>query len=237
MILIKVLIVEDDPMVAEFNRRYLDQVGGFELIATSPSVPDALCILNGQEIDLILLDIFMPGMNGFDLLAQIRKLGQGVDVIVVSAACDSQSIKKALRYGAVDYLIKPFEFERFDTALSAYRDWVEMTKGQEKLSQAELDIRLLHPNPVTVPSELPKGLTRNTLKTVWENIQAMKERSFSTEEMANRVGVSRVSMRKYLGFLIEIGVIDMEVIYGSVGRPVYQHHCIKPESNLIKTFF
>lgn len=233
----KVLIVEDDPMVAEFNRRYLEQVGGFELIAIAPSVSEALLALDGQEIDLILLDIFMPGKNGFDLLAQIRKLGQGVDVIVVSAACDSQSIKKALRYGAVDYLIKPFEFERFNTALSAYRDWATMTKGQEKLSQAELDIRLLRPNPVAVPSELPKGLTRNTLKTVWDNIQEIKERTFSTEEMANRVGVSRVSMRKYLGFLTDIGVIDMEVIYGSIGRPVYQHRCIKPESNLIKTYF
>ena len=235
--MIKVLIVEDDPMVAEFNRRYLEQVGGFELIAVAPSVADALRILEREEIDLILLDIFMPGKNGFDLLAQIRKLGQGVDVIVVSAACDSQSIKKALRYGAVDYLIKPFEFDRFNTALSAYRDWVAITKGQEKLSQAELDIRLLHPNPLPAPIELPKGLTRKTLKTVWENIEDMKECSFSTEEMANRVGVSRVSMRKYLGFLTEIGVIDMEVIYGSIGRPVYQHRCIKPDSNLIKTYF
>jgi len=235
--MIKVLIVEDDPMVAEFNKRYLEQVGGFELIAIAPSVADALNILDHQKIELILLDIFMPGMNGFDLLAEIRQLGQGVDVIVVSAACDSQSIKKALRYGAVDYLIKPFEFERFNTALSTYRDWVKMTKGQEKLSQAELDIRLLHPNPLPVHSELPKGLTRNTLKTVWESIQAMKEHSFSTEEMANRIGVSRVSMRKYLGFLTDIGVIEMEVIYGSVGRPVYQHRCIKPESDLIKTYF
>ncbi len=235
--MIKVLIVEDDPMVAEFNKRYLEQVGGFELIAIAPSVADALNILDHQKIELILLDIFMPGMNGFDLLAEIRQLGQGVDVIVVSAACDSQSIKKALRYGAVDYLIKPFEFERFNTALSTYRDWVKMTKGQEKLSQAELDIRLLHPNPLPVHSELPKGLTRNTLKTVWESIQAMKEHSFSTEEMANRIGVSRVSMRKYLAFLTDIGVIEMEVIYGSVGRPVYQHRCIKPESDLIKTYF
>ncbi|MCO1601019.1 response regulator [Desulfosporosinus nitroreducens] len=235
--MIKVLIVEDDPMVSEFNRRYLEQVGGFELIAIAPSVADALHILDHQEIDLILLDIFMPGMNGFDLLAQIRKLGQGVDVIVVSAACDSQSIKKALRYGAVDYLIKPFEFERFKTALSAYREWVSMTKDQEKLSQAELDIRMLHPNPLTVPSELPKGLTRNTLKTVWENIQETKTSSFSTEEMAKRVGISRVSMRKYLSFLTDIGVIEMEVIYGSIGRPIYQHRCLKPESDLIKRYF
>lgn len=235
--MIKVLIVEDDPMVAEFNRRYLEQVEGFELIAVAPSVDDALQILDRQDINLILLDIFMPGMNGFDLLTQVRKQGQGVDVIVVSAACDSQSIKKALRFGAVDYLIKPFEFERFKTALSAYREWVSITKDQEKLSQAELDLRLLHPNPVTIPSELPKGLTRNTLKTVWENIQEMKERSFSTEEMASRVGVSRVSMRKYLSFLTDIGVIGMEVIYGSVGRPVYQHRCLKPDSDLMKTFF
>lgn len=114
--MIRVLIVEDDPMVAEFNKHYLEQIGGFALRGIAASVDEGLKLLEKKEIDLILLDIFMPGLSGLELLSQIRKMGKGVDVIVVSAAADSYSIKKALQYGAVDYLIKPFEFERFREA-------------------------------------------------------------------------------------------------------------------------
>lgn len=99
--MIKVLIVEDDPMVAEFNKRYLEQLEGFVLQAVATSVDEALKILDCEDIDLILLDIFMPGASGLGLLSQIRKLGKGTDVIVVSAACDSYSIKTALQLSLI----------------------------------------------------------------------------------------------------------------------------------------
>lgn len=73
--MIRVLIVEDDPMVAEFNKRYLEQVEGFQLVSVVSSVNEALNLLEKQTIDLILLDIFIPGMNGLDLLLLIRKQG------------------------------------------------------------------------------------------------------------------------------------------------------------------
>jgi CitB family two-component system response regulator MalR len=56
----------------------------------------------------------MPGINGLELLSKLRKTDKNVDVIIASAAKDSISIKKALQYGAVDYLIKPLEFECFN---------------------------------------------------------------------------------------------------------------------------
>lgn len=234
--MIKVLIVEDDPMVAEFNKRYLEQVGGFRLVEIAHSVDEALTVLEQKEIDLILLDIFMPGMNGLELLSQIRKLGKGVDVIVVSAARDSYSIKKALQFGAVDYLIKPFEFDRFYEALMAYRIRTSLMKEQDKLSQAELDKQIFQKDFPIKSKELPKGLTRDTLKLVWDRIQETKEELFSTEEIAQRVGISRVSMRKYLSFLADIGVIKTEVFYGSVGRPVYKHRYLPSKGDIIKYY-
>lgn len=233
--MIRVLIVEDDPMVAEFNRRYLAQIGGFVLVAMVRSAAEALTLLEKQAIDLILLDIFMPDMNGLDLLSQIRNIDRNVDVIVVSAACDNHSIRRALRYGVVDYLIKPFEFERFNAALSAYRDRAVFMRGQGSINQAELDqIILLKDQPLL--SELPKGLDRNTLKIVWEHIQEGAENPFTTEEMAKRVGVSRVSMRKYLTFLMKMEILRMEVTFGSIGRPVYKYRCIQTDANFIKRF-
>lgn len=234
--MIKVLIVEDDPMVAEFNKRYLEQVGGFVLQSAVTTVDEALNVLDQKEIDLILLDIFMPGLSGLDLLSQIRKLGKGVDVIVVSAASDSHSIKKALQYGAVDYLIKPFEFDRFHEALSAYRERASLMRDQEKLSQMDLDKQIFRKDSSSKPGELPKGLNRDTLKLVWDNIQETKGDPFSTEEIAQRVGISRVSMRKYLSFLDQIGVLQTEILYGSVGRPVYKHRYLISKNKIMKSY-
>ncbi|HWR41966.1 response regulator [Sporomusa sp.] len=233
--MIRVLIVEDDPMVAELNRRYLEQIDGFVLIAMARTVDEALGLLEKHDIDLVLLDIFIPGTNGLELLTQIREKGKDTDVIVVSAACDMHTIKKALRNGAVDYLIKPFEFERLNTALSDYRNQAVFMRNRDVMNQAELDRRILG-REQQGQTELNKGLCRNTLNAVWENIRTAKGQSFTTEEMANSVGISRVSMRKYLDFLKQIDILSMEVVYGTVGRPVYRYRCINPESNIIKRY-
>lgn len=234
--MINVLIVEDDPMVAELNKRYLEQVDGFALKGIAPSADEAVKILELEGIDLILLDIYMPGLSGLELLSQIRKMGKGIDIIVVSAASDSDSIKKALHHGAVDYLIKPFEFDRFREALATYRGRATLMQDQEKLSQVDLDKQIFHKYDTSKPGDLPKGLNRDTLKLVWDHIQQTDKKPFSTEEISQRVGISRVSMRKYLSFLDEIGVLETEVLYGSVGRPVYKHRHILAKSEILKIY-
>jgi two-component system, CitB family, response regulator MalR len=235
--MINVLIVEDDPMVAEFNKRYLEQVEGFALKGIAISGDEALKIITRTEIDLILLDIYMPGLSGLELLSQIRKVGKGVDVIVVSAASDSSSIKKALRFGAVDYLIKPFEFDRFYEALANYRGRAALMQDQKKLSQMELDKEIFNKYSTIKQGELPKGLNRDTLKLVWEHIQGIEKESFSTEEISQRVGISRVSMRKYLSFLDQIGVLETDILYGPVGRPVNKHRAIMSKGDILKIYF
>jgi CitB family two-component system response regulator MalR len=230
------MIVEDDPMVAEINKRYLSQVDGFKLAASAKSVQEAINILKEIDIDLILLDIFMPGQLGLELLTYLRKDEMEVDVIIISAASDMNRIKKALRYGVFDYLIKPFEFERFNDALVSYQEQNKFIHTQEVVSQKELDSLLLRKDESAVIEELPKGLTKDTLKQIWEAIQEIKEGPFSTDEIAHIVGVSRVSARKYLNFLKDVGILDVKVIYGTIGRPVYQHMYNKYKEHLIKNF-
>lgn len=233
--MINVLIVEDDPMVAELNRRYLEKVPGFQLAAMARSVDGALESIEKMQIHLILLDIFMPGLNGLDLLDKIRSEEKDIDVIVVSAAGDKPSIQRALRHGAVDYLIKPFEFERFQEALNGYRSHALLMRNCDVISQEELDRQVLG-REQQEQKELAKGLDRNTLKKVWEDIQTTEGKLFTTEEMAVRAGLSRVSMRKYLEFLKQIDVLSMEVVYGTVGRPVYQYRLRQPDSWIIKRY-
>ncbi|AGK55801.1 response regulator [Bacillus sp. 1NLA3E] len=235
--MIRTVIVEDDPMVAKINTSYLGKMNGFQLVAAVSTVDEALPIIEKDQVDLILLDIYMPGEDGWSLLSKIRWLGQGIDVIIISAACDKESIQKGLRFGAVDYLIKPFEFERFQTALNSYKEEQSFFDEQEKLSQEELDHLLLHKDQQSVISfELPKGLTRNTLRLIWEKILENGAEVFSTDEMAKQVGISRVSMRKYLFFLADITIIDTEVVYGAVGRPIFKHRIANLDHQLMNKY-
>jgi CitB family two-component system response regulator MalR len=233
--MIKVLIVEDDPMVAEFNRRYLARVEGFQLVATASSGDEALTIIARQPVDLVLLDIFMPGKTGLELLRQIRRVGHGVDVILVTAAADRDSIREALQYGAVDYLIKPFEFERLNASLAAYRDRVRIMRQSTILTQDDLDRRVLRKD-LPVQADMPKGIDRNTLRRIWAKIVAASPAAFSTDDLARMAGISRVSTRKYLYFLARQGLLDVETVYGAVGRPIFKYRCPNPDRDLIEKY-
>ncbi|MFD0770514.1 response regulator [Bacillus sp. CGMCC 1.60114] len=234
--MIKVLIVEDDPMVAMLNKHYLAQIGGFELVHIANSVNEALQVLEKSRIDFILLDIFMPDDTGFELLLHIRNKEKEIDVMMISAVHDMASIKKALQYGVVDYLIKPFTFERFKEALSAYREKFRFMREQQNINQSELDALILQKEKVEPPvsKKLPKGLTKQTLQLVWKQIESLHGKEFTTDEMAQLVGISRVSIRKYVLFLIEIGVLENEMVYQQVGRPVSKLRCI--DENKIKLY-
>lgn len=223
--MIKVLIVEDDPMVAELNKHYLEQVEGFSLVGIVSNGAEALEFLKNNEVTLILLDIFMPIIDGMELLKQIRTIGHNIDIIMITAARNSANIQSSLRQGVVDYLIKPFQFERLYAALIAYRDRSQLMEESAVLNQNEIDHRILAKGELPA-GDMPKGLERETLNLVLEQAK-LYTASFTTEEMAQCVGVSRVSVRKYLTFLKETGVLQARLIYRAVGRPVTMYRYIK----------
>ncbi len=223
--MIRVVLVEDDPMVAELNRIYVERVADFKVVASTRSAAEGLVALQAQPVDLLLLDIFMAGQTGMDLMAEIRRLNLEVDVIFVTAARDTRTIDRALKLGAVDYLIKPFEFERLQQALEGYRETHRLMGTEQSLSQRELDAALSRrPREAPGDIELPKGLDRATLGRVGQAIRALPGDTpwFTSEELAGQVGISRVSVRKYLEYLCGLKVLRMEPGYGGMGRPVHR---------------
>jgi CitB family two-component system response regulator MalR len=224
-------------MVAEFNKRYLKEVEGFELAGIAKSFDEAMEIIEKEEVDLLLLDIFMAGKNGLQLLQHIRAKNKWkIDVILVTAADDVDSIQTALRYGASDYIIKPFEFERFNQALTTYREKHHLLIKQNSFKQDELDRKIFHQSENKLTS-LPKGLTPNTLQIIVKAILEKNEESFSTDEIAERTQISRVSVRKYIKFLKEIGALGERMTYGTIGRPVYLYINKDLNHSTLKNFF
>lgn len=219
----RILIVEDDPMVADLNSRLIQTMDNFEVAGIANDAGEAQVFLEKNSVDLILLDIYMPGMNGLQFLTKVREAQCPVDVLVVSAARDSQSIQTALRSGAVDYLIKPFDFDRLRQALLAYANRSRLIRSHDKLTQQDLDTRVLskdHTDPES--GNLPKGLDRHTLAMIGACLREIGE-PFTTEELSQKVGISRVSVRKYLDYFCDIGRLEKEASYGAVGRPVFRY--------------
>lgn len=236
--MIRVLIVEDDPMVAKFNQYYLELVEGFRCVGTAESAEAAKQLLERAKPQLILLELYMRRQDGFALLNYIRSRAQNIDVIVISAARDPESIIKTRQYGAVDYLIKPFHFSRFKTSLELYRDAYRAMNFCRVMSQNDVD-RLIWRGDCQAASRrpLPKGLTSGTLQMVWEAITRQDSSGFSTSELSRAAGISRVSVRKYLDFLAGIGVLEKEIIYGTGGRPLDKFSTVPEKFSVVSMYF
>ncbi|CDQ20207.1 two-component system, CitB family, response regulator/two-component system, CitB family, response regulator MalR [Halobacillus karajensis] len=235
--MIHVLIVEDDPMVANLNKKYVEQVDGFYITAMAANEEEAIHCLEECRVDLILLDVYMPGRNGLQLLKELRRKEEQVDVILITAASEKEQIQKALRLGAIDYLIKPFEFDRLQGALGKYKEKYAVFEDKQNVSQDEID-RIFIPQENRQENkriQVPKGLTQNTLELIIRRIRTKENEAFSTDEIAQDTEVSRVSVRKYLKFLKEIDFLEETLVYG-VGRPVYQYQ-IKNTGDLDLEFY
>ncbi len=104
----RVLVVDDEPGVRESIRMILR--GEYE-VATADSVDAALQSLAGAPVDLVLLDLVMPGRGGFDLLAELKRRDDAPPVLVLTATRLEETAKEARALGAADCLRKPFEVE------------------------------------------------------------------------------------------------------------------------------
>jgi len=218
---IQVLIVDDDPTVAELHRKFVSILDGFEVIAVAKTGKEALSFIEILNIDLILLDIFMPEIDGFGILHKVREINDDIDVIMVTAGQEGELINEAVRLGVFDYLLKPFDFNRFKSTMFSFQHHYQNMRKNIKgsLSQTEID-NLLHPNQVI--GKLPKGIQSQTLELISKILQESNN-PLSAEELANYTELSRVTIMRYIRYLISIGKVVEQLYYQEIGRPVNKY--------------
>ncbi len=228
MELIRVFIVEDDPMVACINKQFTEKVAPFKVIGTSTSEGDALTKIKELQPDLILLDIFLPNGSGLNLLKQIRHDNIPTDIILVTAAKDTATIQETLRYGAVDYLIKPFDFERLQQALLNYLNLRQLIVEHADVSQDELDQYnySVDIGGLNTLSSLPKGVHFLTLKQLL-NYMDSQNTSLSCQQIADALSLSKITAWRYLEYLVEKGKVEVALEYGAIGRPTKHYRIVK----------
>lgn len=221
---IEVLIVEDDLRIAEIQKRFIEQVEGFQTVGIAASYIEAKSYMELLQPDLILLDVYFPDMNGLDLLKEAKLQPKHMDVIMITAAKEINKVQEAISIGVFDYIIKPVIFERFKKALIRYKEYytrlAELGKDQLIVTQEQVDalLRKEIDGRSTDKSLLPKGIDPLTLVKVLGILKIVKN-GVTAEFVAKEMGVSRTTARRYLEHLIAEEKIEADLAYGTVGRP------------------
>lgn len=219
----KTVIIEDDPVITLLNQKYVEQDSRFSVVHTFSAARPALLWLRTNPVDLIILDVYMPQMSGLELLRSLRSMGVDSDVMMVTSANDAATIEAFMRLGITDYLIKPFGYERFQKALETFckrREAIhEGTFTQDALDNALNNIpNVIQTVQTDPPATPPKGLQTKTLETIQTYLKENPS-GHTCDEIASHVGLSVVTVRHYVNYLVERNIITSNMDYNTGGRP------------------
>ncbi|WP_331767305.1 response regulator [Embleya sp. NBC_00896] len=230
--MIRTLVVEDDPVLAEAHVVFTGRVPGFEVVGVAGRGAEALRLLSTRGVDLVLLDLYLPDLHGLDLCRTMRAQGHEADVIAVTSARDLRLVRSAVSLGVVQYLLKPFSFAAFRERLDGYAEYrrrigdaadAPTATGQEEVDQAFAALR--HTSDA---SPLPKGLAPATFEAIVARLSTGVETS--SADIADAVGISRPTARRYLDHLSSRRLVSREPRYGGTGRPEYVYVWLTPQT-------
>ena len=222
--MIRVLVVDDDFMVAKVHRGFVDRIPGFTTVGVAHTGADALAQAGTLRPDLVLLDIYLPDITGLDVLRRLRESSDGgPDVLAVTAARDVSTVRSALRGGVVHYVLKPFGFDVLRDRLERYAAVQGRLAGTTDVGQPDVDQLFVTMRMTSAP--MPKGLTADTSRLIANAMRACPD-DLSAEECAERIGLSRVSTRRYLEHFVTAGKAEVRLRYGTAGRPQRRYRWI-----------
>jgi two-component system CitB family response regulator len=215
---IRTVVVDDDYRVAAIHAAYAGRVEGFEVIAQVHTAAAAVEAVDELKPDLLLLDLYLPDEHGLDLVTRLRREEHPpVDVIVITAAKDADSVRAAMQHGALHYLLKPFSFPALRDKLLSYEQMRSRLDTLRVTDQRGVD-RVY--GALRAPSQLAgaKGKSDYTLETV-ERLLTGTGEDLSAAEVATRTGMSRATAQRYLTHLHDLGRVAVRLRYGASGRP------------------
>ena len=214
---IKLLIVEDDPMVVDISKEFIKEAPDFQVVGAAKNGAEAIALTRELRPDIVLLDNCLPDFNGIKVIEKIRDFDNKVDFIMITAVKEVPVVQECFHLGVRDYLIKPFLKQRLLQALQNYKIFFDAI-SQTEISQADLD-RLTA--PVQAEDEnYPKGFSQLTERKIMQILKTKKD-GVPSDEIATEIGISTVSARRYLKLLQKKNLVSHDLSYGKQGRPTY----------------
>lgn len=223
---LNVMVIEDDFRIANIHKEMIESNKNYKVVNSSRTGEEALSYLANapSSVDLILLDIYIPDVTGLNLLQKIKQTYPFIAIIIASAANDTHTFIAARRLGVFDYLIKPIEIERLNRAFEHFSEMVNYQDSE--LNQKEIDSLLWrnpskrHEKQTEAPrTDLPKGIDSLTLNEIQTFFNSFEDTDITAQALADLVGISRATARRYLEYLVGIEWLDASLSYGQVGRP------------------
>lgn len=222
--MIRVLVVEDEPIIARSHRAYLERLDGFEVVGTVGTAGAALATArtaadHGRSIDLVLLDIGLPDASGLTVVPALSIIEPAPDVIAITSQRDLETVRSAVSHGVLLYLLKPFTFAAFREKLEQYVRYREaLSSGSDAVSQTDIDRAFAQLRSVASRTTARKGIAPDTADAVGRAIRNTAG-GLTASETAGVVGSSRVTAWRYLESLADDGIVTRITEYGRTGRP------------------
>lgn len=237
---IRVLIVEDEPAAAEALALHVGRVPGYVVAGHVRTGAEALRHVVAGGVDLVLLDIYLPDISGLEVLRRLRAAGLTVDVIATTRARDLSVVQAAVSFGVTQYLVKPFTSAAVRQKLDRHAAYRASLAAHVPVAQGEIDNLFGALRETAESAGLPKGISRESLQTVVASLRTALERDArgahpedededevgarSAAEIARELGMSRVTTRRYLEYLVDAGLARRQARYGGgTGRPELEY--------------
>ena len=217
--LLRVMVVDDDFMIAKLHGKFIASQKGYQLAGTAHSFEESIAMMDMVEPDLLVLDVYLPDRSGIELLRTIRLQNRRCDVILITASKELEIVEEGFRLGILDYLIKPFDLNQLQTALLKYAKFKSRLTSSGTLDQGTIDdLKKLRISESSAPLN-QKGIDNRTLEKIRKCVMNSSE-PLSADQIAKMAGVSLSTTRTYLTYMVEEQVLLEEQQYGTVGRPL-----------------
>jgi DNA-binding LytR/AlgR family response regulator len=196
-----ILIADDEPIARQVLREMLEEIPSTTLVGEACSGTEAFDLARRLRPDVILLDLQMPGIDGFRVAGRLEAAGHSPIIIFVTAF--EQHALQAFNAGAVDYLLKPVRKERLDAALAKVRACLPPTEPRKIVGRLGGDLHLLDPSEVIafqsegdlvfIITATGRYYANHTLKTLQERLPAGRFRRVHRSTIINTDRIRKIS--------------------------------------------
>lgn len=216
----RILLVEDEIKLASFIQKGLEECGYSVQMETNGS--EAIEKAAANPFDLILLDIMLPGQNGFEILKNLREFAIDTPIIFISALSESDHVIKGLDLGAVDYIKKPFDFEELKARIrNVQRKFGSKRASILQLADLKVDLLKREVERAGQKIELSKR-EFSILELLLQNANRVLSKAEITEKIwninfdmgSNVIEVHMHQLRKKVDHDFETKLIETQVGYG-----------------------